>query len=134
MGPLRRRLTAGFLLAPQAGFSEVCDKIRPGWAATDGPQSAAAETAHILGSSVGVMVLLLLALALVFPRRWLALIAAIPALALCALLALGRLGATSALAMTEGCVGTVTPTLLILILATIVTLARAYLRPGGLAL
>lgn len=128
MGSLRRQLI-GLTLVPKAALAEVCDKIRPGWVVANGPQSAAEETAYVLFSPVGIGVLGILAVALIFPRRWLAILAVLPAFALCALLALGRRGEMSALAITEGCVGSITPTLLILALLCAVTLTRAFRRP-----
>lgn len=128
MGSLRRQLT-GLALLPGAAQAEVCDKIRPNWQTATGAQSAAEEAAYVLFSPVGLVVLGLLAASLVFPRRWFAIVAVLPAVGFGSLLALGRRGEMSAQAMAEGCVGSITPTLLILMVLAAVTLIRAFLRP-----
>ncbi|MBA4351189.1 MAG: hypothetical protein C0427_08080, partial [Rhodobacter sp.] len=85
MGPVRGRLIAALALltlTPQAGWAEVCDKTRPGWTLDQGPVTGGAETLYILASPVGLGLVAVIGLALVFPRRWMALLAALPALAL----------------------------------------------------
>ena len=129
MGPVRGRLIAALALlalAPQAGWAEVCDKTRPGWSPDQGPVTGGAETLYILASPVGLGLVAVMVLALVFPRRWLALLAALPALALAGLLVISRQSDMAALAMTEGCIGSAIPAVVLLVLAAAVVLVRGF--------
>lgn len=126
MGPVRGRLIALALLVPEAARAEVCDKTRPGWTLDQGPVTGGAETLYILASPVGLGLVALIVLALVFPRRWLALLAALPALALAGLLVISRQSDMAALAMTEGCIGSATPAVVLLVLAAAVVLVRGF--------
>jgi hypothetical protein len=126
MGSLRRRLIALSLLVPQTAWAEVCDKTRPGWTLDQGPVTGGTETLYILASPVGLGLVALIALALVFPRRWLALLAALPALALAGLLVVSRQSDMAALAMEEGCIGSAIPAVVLLVLAAAVVLVRGF--------
>lgn len=126
MGSVRRRLIALALLVPQAARAEVCDKTRPGWTLDQGPVTGGAETLYILASPVGLGLVAVMVLALVFPRRWLALLAALPALALAGLLVISRQSDIAALAMKEGCIGSAIPAVVLLVLAAAVVLVRGF--------
>lgn len=133
MGPFRRRLTAatGMAALPAAAFAEVCDKVRPDWAAGAGPQGWLAETVYILASPPSLVLLALLALALWLPHLWIAVPAALLTLGFAALLTISRQTDMAALAMAEGCVGTAAPAITALTLAAILGLARALARRRG---
>lgn len=126
MGSVRGRLIALALLTPQAAWAEVCDKTRPGWTLDQGPVTGGAETLYILASPVGLGLVALMVLALVFPRRWLALLAALPALALAGLLGISRQSDIAALAMKEGCIGSAIPAVVLLVLAAALVLVRGF--------
>lgn len=126
MGSVRRRLIALALLVPQAARAEVCDKTRPGWTLDQGPVTGGAETLYILASPVGLGLVAVMVLALVFPRRWLALLAALPALALAGLLVISRQSEMATLAMKEGCIGSAIPAVVLLVLAAAVVLVRGF--------
>ena len=126
MGSVRRRLIALALLTPQAAWAEVCDKTRPGWTLDQGPVTGGAETLYILASPVGLGLVALMVLALVFPRRWLALLAALPALALAGLLGVSRQSDIAALAMKAGCIGSAIPAVVLLVLAAALVLVRGF--------
>lgn len=129
MGPVRGRLIAALALltlAPQAGWAEVCDKTRPDWSPDQGPVTGGAETLYVLASPVGLGLVAVMVLALVFPRRWLALLAALPALALAGLLVISRQSEMAALAMKEGCIGSAIPAVVLLVLAAAVVLVRGF--------
>lgn len=133
MGPFRRRLTAaaGLAALPATAFAEVCDKVRPDWAAGAGPQGWLAETVYILASPPSLVLLVLLALAFWLARLWIALPAALLTLGFAALLAISRQTDMAALAMAEGCIATAAPAITALILAAILGLARAFSRRRG---
>jgi hypothetical protein len=61
-------------------LAEVCDKERPGWDPGDGPVGQLGETFGILGGMLstapGIALLAFLLLPLVWPNRWLCLLAA----------------------------------------------------------
>jgi hypothetical protein len=127
MGPVRGRLIAALaLLVPQAAWAEVCDKTRPGWTLDQGPVTGGAETVYILASPIGLGLVAVMVLALVFPRPWLALLAALPALALAGLLVISRQSDIAALAMKEGCIGSAIPAVVLLVLAAAVVLVRGF--------
>jgi hypothetical protein len=126
MGPFRGRLIALALLAPQAAWAEVCDKTRPDWTPDQGPVTGGGETLYILASPVGLGLLAVMVLALIFPRRWLAILAALPALALAGLLVISRQSDIAALAMQEGCIGTAMPAVVLLVLAAAMVLVRGF--------
>ena len=126
MGSVRGRLIALALLTPQAAWAEVCEKTRPGWTLDQGPVTGGAETLYILASPVGLGLVALMVLALVLPRRWLALLAALPALALAGLLGVSRQSDIAALAMTEGCIGSAIPAVVLLVLAAALVLVRGF--------
>jgi hypothetical protein len=126
MGSVRGRLIALALLVPQAARAEVCDKTRPGWTLDQGPVTGGAETLYILASPVGLGLVAVMVLALVFPRRWLALLAALPALALAGLLVISRQSEMATLAMKEGCIGSAIPAVVLLVLAAAVVLVRGF--------
>ena len=126
MGPVRGRLIFAALMSPQAAWADVCDKTRPGWSLDQGPVTGGAETLYILASPVGLGLLALIVLALAFPRRWLAIVAALPALALAGLLVISRQSAMAALAMTEGCIGSAIPAVVLLVLAAALVLVRGF--------
>lgn len=126
MGPVRGRLIALCSLAPMPAAAEVCDKVRPDWAAADGPVGALAELAYVLTSPVGLILLGLVALALFWPRRWVAVIVALPVLALAGLLFLARGAEIAGLAMAEGCIGGIGPTVALLVLIAAAVLVRGF--------
>lgn len=126
MGPVRGRLIALAMLMPQAAWAEVCDKTRPGWTLDQGPVTGGAETLYILASPIGLGLVAMMVLALVFPRCWLALLAALPALALAGLLVISRQSDMAALAMKEGCIGSAIPAVVLLVLAAAVVLVRGF--------
>ena len=126
MGSLRGRLIIAALLVPQAAWAEVCDKTRPGWSLDEGPVTGGAETLYILTSPVGLGLLALIVLALVFPRRWLAVVAALPALALAGLLGISRQSDVAAQAVAEGCIGSALPAVVLLVLAAALVLVRGF--------
>lgn len=129
MGPVRRRLTAALTLLPATAHAETCAQLRPDWTAATGPQTAWAETAYILTSAPTLTLATLLLLALLFPRLWLALPAAVLTLAFAALLFVARQAPSALAAQSEGCLATATPAITLLTLAAILTLARAlYVR------
>ena len=125
MGPVRRRLTAALTLLPATAHAETCAQLRPDWTAAAGPQTAWAESAYILASPPSLALAALLALALAFPRLWLALPVTLLTLAFAALLYISREAPTAIAAQTEGCLATATPAIATLTLAAILTLARA---------
>lgn len=127
MGPVRRRLTAAPLaLLPSPLMAEVCDKVRPDWTAASGPQTLWGETAYILASPPALALFALLALALLVPRLWIALPVGLLALAFAALLYVSRSADIAALALSEGCLASATPSIAALTLAAILTIARAF--------
>lgn len=129
MGPLRRRLTtAAPLLLPAPAWAGTCATIRPDWTAAAGPQGWLAETAYILASPPALILFLLLALALVIPRLWLAIPAALLTLAFAALLTVSRQSDMAALAQSEGCLATALPATILLVLAALLPIARALVR------
>lgn len=133
MGPFRRRLTAavGMAALPAAASAEVCDKVRPDWVRAAGPQGWLAESVYILSSPPAVVLILLLATALWFPRLWLAVPVALLTVVFAALLAVSRQANLAALAMAEGCIATATPAVTALIVAALLGLARAIARRQG---
>lgn len=128
MGPVRGRLIAALALLPQAAWAEVCDKIRPDWNPDQGPVTGGAETLYILTSPMGVGLILLMALAMVFPRRWLALLAALPTLAVAGVLFIGRQADMATTAMATGCIGSALPAVVLLVLASAMVLVRGFRR------
>ena len=126
MGSLRGRLIIAALLSPQAAWAEVCAQTRPGWTLDEGPVTGGAETLYILTSPVGLGLLALIVLALVFPRRWLAVVAALPALALAGLLGISRQSDVAAQAVAEGCIGSALPAVLLLVLAAALVLVCGF--------
>jgi Na+/alanine symporter len=126
MGPVRRRLIAALALWPQAALAEVCTTTRPDWLAEDGPITGGAETLYILTSPLGLGLVALIAVALVFPRRWLAVVAALPALALAGLLFISRQSDVATEAMATGCIGSAWPAVILLVLAAAMVLVRGF--------
>lgn len=127
MGPLRRGLIAvTATLAPGAAQAGICATQRPGWQPADGPVGAWGETLYILGSPLGLGIVLLLGIGLVFPRPWLSAILALPALGLAWLLTIGRTSDAAGLAMSEGCIGTAMPASILLVLMAAVVLVRGF--------
>lgn len=127
MGPVRRGLIAtAALLLPKAAEAGLCAAQRPGWQAADGPVGAWGESLYILGSPLGLGILMLLVIGLVFPRPWLSAILALPALVLAWLLTVGRMSDAAALAMSEGCIGTAVPVSILLVLMAAVVLVRGF--------
>lgn len=125
MGSLRRRLIAGACLLPATARAETCATLRPGWTEASGIQTAWAETAYILGSPPGFLLFVLLALALVFPRLWLAIPAALLTIGFAGLLAVSRQSGMAVSAQAEGCIASATPAIAALVLAAILVIARA---------
>ena len=129
MGSVRGRLIAlTGVLAPLPVRAEVCTTVRPGWTAEDGPVGALAEAGYVVASPVGLILLVLVALALVWPRRWLAVVVALPLLALAGLLFLARRAEVAVAAMTEGCIGGIGPTVALLVLMAAAVLVRGFAR------
>ena len=95
-------------------MAEVCDKIRPDWSAANGPQSVWAETAYILAAPPALALAILLLLALLFPRLWLALPVTALTLAFAALLFVARQAPMAIAAQAEGCLATATPAIALL--------------------
>ena len=126
MGPVRGRLIAALALWPQAALAEVCATIRPDWLAEDGPITGGAETLSILTSPLGLLLVALMGVALVFRRRWLAVVAALPALALVGLLFISRQSDVAAEAMATGCIGSAWPAVILLVLASAMVLVRGF--------
>lgn len=126
MGPVRGRLIAAALILPSAARAETCAELRPDWTVAAGVQTVWAETAYILTSPPALVLYLLLALGLVFPRLWVALPAAALTLAFAALLFLSRQATMAVAAQAEGCIASATPAIAILVLAAILTIARAF--------
>ena len=107
-------------------MAEVCDKVRPDWRTADGPVGAVAQLGYVLTSPVVVILLGLVALALIWPRRWLAVIVALLVLALAGLLFLARGAEIAQLAMAEGCIGGIGPTVTLLVLIAAAVLVRGF--------
>jgi len=128
MGSVRGRLSALLAALPLPAWAEVCDKIRPDWDSAGGPVSAVAEMGYILASPVGLVLLGLVIVAMVWPRRWLAAVVALPLLALAGLLFLARGAEVAALAMQEGCIGGIGPTVGLLVLLAAAVLVRGFRR------
>lgn len=126
MGPVRGRLIAAFALLPLPAGAEVCDKVRPGWTPADGPVGALAEAGYVLTSPVGLILLAFVAVAMVWPRRWLAVVVALPLLVLAGLLFLARRAEVAVAAMAEGCIGGIGPTVVVLILIAAAVLVRGF--------
>ena len=131
MGPVRGRLIAALALFAVAVMAaparaEVCGTLRPDWVAGDGAVGALREAAYVLGSPVGLILLALVGLALVWPRRWLAVVVALPVLGLAGLLFLSRQAETAAQAMAEGCIGGIGPTVGLLVLLAAAVLVRGF--------
>lgn len=126
MGPVRGRLTALCAALPLPAFAEVCDKVRPDWLPEDGPVGALAEAFYVLTSPLGVVLLAFVVLAMVRPRRWLAVVVALPLLALAGLLFLARGAEVAAMAMAEGCIGGIGPTVALLVLLAAAVLVRGF--------
>jgi hypothetical protein len=133
MGSVRGQLIAALALFAVSALAaparaEVCDKVRPGWVAGDGAVGALGEAIYVLGSPVGLILLALVGLALVWPRRWLAVVVALPVLGLAGLLFLSRQAETAAQAMAEGCIGGIGPTVGLLVLLAAAVLVRGFAR------
>ena len=126
MGPVRGRLIALLALTPLPARAEVCDKVRPGWTPVDGPVGALAEAGYVLASPVGLILMVFVVLAMIWPRRWLAVLAALPLLVLAGLLFLARRAEVAVAAMAEGCIGGIRPTVLLLILIAAAVLVRGF--------
>ena len=129
MGPVRGRLTAPALaVLPAPAMAEVCATVRPGWTAGDGPVGVLGEAAYVLGSPVGLILLALVAVALIWPRRWMAVAVVVPVLGLAGLLFLSRQAEGAAQAMAEGCIGGIGPTVAFLVLIAAAVLVRGFGR------
>ena len=126
MGPVRGRLITLAALAPLPAMAEVCGEVRPGWTTDHGPIGALAEAGYVLGSPLGLILLAFVVLAMVRPRRWLAVVVALPVLALAGLLFLARGAERAAMAMAEGCIGGIGPTVGLLILIAAAVLVRGF--------
>ena len=126
MGPVRGWLIALAALAPLPATADVCGEVRPGWTPSDGPVGALAEAGYVLGSPLGVILLAFVLLAMIWPRRWLAVVVALPVLAFAALFFLARRAELAVLAMGEGCIGGIGPTVAILILIAAAVLVRGF--------
>ena len=126
MGPLRGRLIALLALSPLPARAEVCADIRPGWTPVDGAVGALAEAGYVLASPVGLILLVFVACAMVWPRRWLAVVVALPLLVLAGLLFLARRAEVAVAAMAEGCIGGIGPTVVLLILIAAAVLVRGF--------
>lgn len=126
MGPFRGRLTALCAALPLPAFAEVCDKVRPDWTPEDGPVGALAEAGYVLTSPLGLVLVGLVAVVVIWPRRWLAVVVALPLLALAGLLFLARGAEVAGLAMQEGCIGGIGPTVGLLVLLAAAVLVRGF--------
>lgn len=130
MGPFRRRLNAAIATAtatlPAMAAAEVCDKVRPDWVAAAGPQGWLAETSYILASPPALLLGLLVAVALAFPRLWLALPVALLVLAFAILLAVSRQSGVARQAMAEGCIASASPAAAALCILALALLVRTY--------
>ncbi|NBE06941.1 hypothetical protein [Paragemmobacter ruber] len=133
MGPVRGRLIAALALLAASMLAGparagVCADLRPDWVAGEGTFGALAEAGYVLGSPIGMILLALVGLALIWPRRWLAVVVALPVLGLAGLLFLSRQAETAAQAMAEGCIGGIGPTVVFLVLLAAAVLVRGF-RP-----
>ncbi len=126
MGSVRGRLIIAAALTPQAAWAEVCAVQRPDWVPADGPRGGVEEMGYILTSPLGLMLLAVLGLAFLVPRRWLAVVAALPALGLAWLLMISRQAEGAAMAMAEGCVGSALPTAILLVVLAAAVLVRGF--------
>ena len=126
MGPVRGRLIALGALIPLPARAEVCDKVRPDWTAADGPVGALAEAGYVLTSPVGLILMALVAVAMIWPRRWLAVVVALPLLVLAGLFFVSRKAEVAVQAMAEGCIGGIGPTVVLLILIGAAVLVRGF--------
>ena len=131
MGPLRGRLIALLTLLPAPAMARVCENTRPDWVATDGPVGAVGEAVYVLTSPVGLILMGLALLALIWPRRWLAVIVALPVLALAGLLVLSRQAEVAVQAMAEGCIGGIWPVVVLLVVIAAAVLVRGFNRSRG---
>ena len=114
------------MAAPLPAGAGVCADIRPGWMPGDGAMGGMAEAVHVLASPIGLILLAMVLLAMVWPRRWLAVVVALPILALTGLLFLARGADMAAAAMAEGCIGGIGPTLAILVVMAAAVLVRGF--------
>ncbi len=126
MGSVRGRLIIALSLTPATAWAEVCATLRPGWMGADGPVGALGEAVYVLGSPVGMMLLALVAVALIWPRRWVAVVVALPVLGLAGLLVLSRRAGMAMQAMAEGCIGGIGPVALFLVLLAAAVLVRGF--------
>lgn len=126
MGPVRGWLIALAAGAPLPAAADVCSDIRPGWTSGDGPVGAFAEAGHVLASPIGLILLAFVVLAMLWPRRWLAVVVALPILVLAGLLFLARGADLAAMAMAEGCIGGIGPTVAILVVMAAAVLVRGF--------
>lgn len=85
-----------------------------------------AEAGYVLGSPLGLILLAFVLLAMIWPRRWLAVLVALPVLALAGLLFLARGAEIAAAAMAEGCIGGIGPTVAILVVTAAAVLVRGF--------
>lgn len=131
MGPLRGRLTlalAALLLAANPALAEVCDKIRPNWDPGLGPVTWLQEIGRVLASFPGLVILASLAFGLWRPHPWISAACALPALAMAGLLAMYDRAEMATLARTEGCIATVLPAALLLLVLGAFTIVRGWRR------
>ncbi|MCA0871714.1 hypothetical protein LCL97_12825 [Seohaeicola saemankumensis] len=108
MGPLRRGLTAlAALAAPGTAWAGVCDTMRPGW--TPGTAPTAIDEAIALGSTLPSLVLLAATLVCAFFRlQWASLVVVLLWTALISLPMYLPISEVHATAIAEGCIGSPT--------------------------
>ena len=126
MGPVRGRLTALLAVTPLPAAANICGDIRPGWTSGDGPVGAFAEAGYVLASPIGLILLAFALVAMLWPRRWLAVVVALPILVLAGLLFLARGADRAVAAMAEGCIGGIGPTVAILVVMAAAVLVRGF--------
>ena len=131
MGPVRGRLIAGLaLLVPAPALAEVCDKLRPGWVAADGPVGWFGEMLFTFTSPPGLALLVLFGLAMWRGWRWLLALVSLAAFALAFLLYIGSGAELAALAQAEGCIGAQNPGALLCLFLGVTAFLRFWKRLG----
>lgn len=87
---------------------------------------ALGEAVYVLTSPLGLVLLAFVVLAMIWPRRWLSVLVALPLLALAGLLFLARGAEVATLAVQEGCIGGIGPTVGLLVLIAAAVLVRGF--------
>ncbi len=134
MGPVRRRLTAGALVAtasPGAAWADVCGAARPFWDATGGAATMVDEALHFAATPLsGVLIVATLA-ALRFRSAWGGLVAVCGWSGLVGLIAFADAPALTGISdatRAEGCIGS--PALFIGVVTAICIATILYTAPS----